>query len=108
MCARSLLKNPTFYTGCPSTPIKCIEEYIILAKKYQTKLSYMKNHIIFMTSDCMSKQEKNCISVLKNSKDIINFIANKYNIKKMVLDHLIQEPEEILDISSILTTKLKI
>ncbi|KII63258.1 tRNA-dihydrouridine(20a/20b) synthase [NAD(P)+]-like protein [Thelohanellus kitauei] len=81
MCARALLNNPSFFTESEKTSVECIKEYVELAHKYQTKVTIMKNMLIFMTRESMTKNERSKLALLKKDKDIVEFIATKFGIE---------------------------
>jgi tRNA-dihydrouridine synthase 4 len=86
MAAGGILNNPALFSGCPSTPVECVRDWINITSSVPTTFLCMHHHLVFMLEKVLNKQEKQIFNFLNNISDVYDFLHKRFDITPNILN----------------------
>jgi tRNA-dihydrouridine synthase 4 len=74
MCARGLLENPALFTGCETTPLECVQEWIRISLEYGTPFAYFHQMLSYMLQNVLVRSERRYFNTLISTSSVIDYL----------------------------------
>lgn len=89
MAARSILANPTLFSGkYDNTPIECVQEWLNLgaAAGDQIQFQFFHHHFTFMMEKLLRSKQRAIFNSFKKRQQVYDYLNDEFNIKPQPID----------------------
>lgn len=81
MSARGILSNPALFSGCTSTPLSCIQDWLDITSNIPTPFLCFHHHLVFMLEKLLNKKSRLFFNNLQQKEDVLKFLDDYYDIR---------------------------
>lgn len=81
MSARGILSNPALFSGHPTTPLVCIQDWLDITSIVPTEFQCFHHHLVFMLEKILPKRERVLFNNLQNKSSVLEFLDDYYSIR---------------------------